>query len=254
MSDNAQESTSKPATERRENIWLNLLFNLAGPILLLTKGEKWFAFLTAPQVLIVALLFPIGYFLYDLKTRKKVNGLSVLGFISVLLTGGIGLLKLSPTVFAIKETLLPLIMGVAVVASLKTKKPFIRMFLLNPSVLDTAKLEAHLDTPDKRTLFQQVLVRCTWIFAASFLVSAAMNFTLTRMIVTTDPNLDQAAYNAELGTQTWVSWLVMTVLTLPLMVMSMWVLFKGIRELTGLGMEDLMHDAKKDTAPAKAEE
>ncbi|MBC2593287.1 hypothetical protein H5P28_03335 [Ruficoccus amylovorans] len=248
MSDTAQESTPKPASERRENPWLNLIFNLAAPILLLTKGDKWFGFLSDSQVLIAALAFPIGYFLYDLKIRKKVNGLSILGFISVLLTGGIGLLKLSPMVFAVKETLLPLIFGVAVVASLKTKKPVIRMFLLNPTVMETEKLEAHLDTPEKQSVFQDILVRCTWIFASSFLVSAAVNFTVTRLVVKTDPNIDQAAYNAELGTQTWITWVVMTVLTLPLMFLAMWYLFKRIRELTGLGMEDLLVDPKKQAA------
>ncbi len=246
MSESAQESTPKPAPERRENPWLNLIFNLVAPILLLTKGAKWFSFLSDTQVLIVALLFPIGYFLYDLKTRKKANGLSILGFISVLLTGGIGLLKLSPLVFAIKETLLPLIIGVAVVASLKTKKPVIKMFLLNPSIMDTQKLESHLDTPDKQAAFHHTLVRCTWIFASSLLVSAIINFTVTRLVVKTDPNVDQSAFNAELGTQTWITWVVMFVMTLPLMGTAMWYLFKRVRELTGLSMEDLIIDPKKN--------
>ncbi|QYY34665.1 VC0807 family protein [Ruficoccus sp. ZRK36] len=255
MNNSRQESTPKPSSEPRENLWLNLAFNLAAPILFLTKGDKWFSFLTESQVLIVALLFPIGYFLYDLKKRKKVNGLSILGFISVLLTGGIGLLKLSPLVFAIKETLLPLIIGVAVVSSLKTRKPVIKMFLLNPSIMDTQKLESHLDSPEKKSAFERVLVRCTWIFASSFLVSAAVNFTVTRMVVKTDPNIDQAAFNAELGTQTWITWVVMTVLTLPLMIAAMWVLFKNIRELTGLTMDDLVVDAKKDAkAPPSSDE
>ena len=43
--------------------------------------------------LIVALIFPIGYGIYDLVTRKKTNVLSILGFVSVLCSGGLALAK-----------------------------------------------------------------------------------------------------------------------------------------------------------------
>ncbi|MEM9227061.1 MAG: VC0807 family protein [Verrucomicrobiota bacterium] len=252
MSDASPESS--PATApvpARENPWFNLIFNLAAPILLLTKGADWLPFLTPAQVLIIALLFPVGYFIYDLQKRKKVNGISILGFISVLLTGGIGLLKLSPFVFALKETALPLLIGAAVVISLKTKTPMIKLFLYNPSVMDTAKVDAQLDTPEKRLGFDKVIRTCTLIFASSFLVSSVVNFIVTRMVVKTNPKGGpeaEAAFNAEIGTQTWITWVVMTVLTLPLMVASMWYLFKGIKELTGLGLDDVLVDAKKEQA------
>ncbi len=255
MSETSQPSPASSANTQRENPWYNLIFNIAAPILLLTKGADWLPFLTPQLVLIIALLFPIGYFIYDLQTRKKVNGISILGFISVLLTGGIGLLKLSPMVFALKETALPLLIGIAVVASLKTKNPMIKMFLYNPSVMDVPKVDAQLDSPEKRSAFDRVIRNCTLIFASSFLVSAVVNFFVTRMVVTTDPRGGaeaEAAFNAEIGTQTWVTWIVMTILTLPLMIASMWYLFKGIKEVTGLGMDDVLVDAKKP-APKAAE-
>lgn len=245
MSMTSQESS--PAA-KRENPWINLIFNIGAPILLLTKGSDWLPALDPAIILVIALLFPIGYFFYDLQTRKKVNGISILGFVSVLLTGGIGLLKLSPMVFAIKETALPLLIGAAVVISLKTKNPMIKMFLLNPSVMDVDKINAHLDTPEKERGFKKVINNCTLIFASSFLISAVVNFIVTRMVVKTDPNIDQVAFNDEIGKQTGITWVVMTVLTLPLMIASMWYLFKGIKELTGLGVDDVLVDAKK---PAK---
>lgn len=231
---------------KRENMWVNLGFNIILPMLLLSKGDKWLSFLPPWGVLVVALAFPIGYFIYDLQSRKKANGFSIIGFISVLLTGGIGLLKLSPMVFAIKETTVPLIFGFAVVASLKTKKPLIKMMLYNPSIMDVDKVDAALDTPEKKSAFDRLMVTCTWIFAASFLVSATLNFFITRVIVTTDPNIDQAAFNAEIGKQSLITWIVLTIATLPLMVAAMWKLFKGIKELTGYGLEDVMLDAKKE--------
>ena len=49
-------------------------------------GPKW--------GLIVALVFPLGYGVYDFVRRRKTNFISVLGFVSVLLSGGLGLMKL----------------------------------------------------------------------------------------------------------------------------------------------------------------
>lgn len=219
-------------------------FNLIIPILLLSKGADWLSFLPAWGVLIVALAFPIGYFCYDLSTRKKINGFSIIGVVSVLLTGGIGLLKLSPAVFAIKETAVPLIFGLAVVASLWTKRPLVKLMLFNPTVMDTEKVEAALDTPEKQTAFNALMRRCTWIFASSFLVSASLNFFITRIIVTTDPNVDAAAFNEEIGKQTGITWIVITVATLPLMAVAMWQFFKGIKTLTGYNLEQIMHDPK----------
>ncbi|MEM8550649.1 MAG: MFS transporter, partial [Verrucomicrobiota bacterium] len=70
MSDASPESSPAAApAPQRENPWFNLIFNLAAPILLLTKGADWLPFLTPAQVLIIALLFPIGYFIYDLQKR-----------------------------------------------------------------------------------------------------------------------------------------------------------------------------------------
>jgi len=52
---------------------------------------------------VVALLFPIGYGIWDWSKEKKINIFSALGLISVLLTGGIGLFELPTQWVAIKE-------------------------------------------------------------------------------------------------------------------------------------------------------
>ena len=74
------EPKSKP-----ENFLLNLICNVALPTLVLTKfsTERW---LGPVWGLVVALAFPISYGLYDFAVRKKANTLSILGFVSVLLS------------------------------------------------------------------------------------------------------------------------------------------------------------------------
>lgn len=232
---------------KRENMFLNLGFNLLLPIVLLNKGAKWLPMLSPGQVMVIALLFPLGYFAYDWYQRRKYNFLSIIGALSVALTGGIGLLKMGPHVFAIKEAVVPLLLGLAVVASLKTRRPLVRALLYNPDIFNSEKIESHLDDEAKRRAFERLLRLCTWIIAASFLVSAALNYILTRIIVTADPRAGeaaQAAFNAEIGTQYWVSFLVITACTLPLTIFAMVKLFGGIKRLTGLDMEAVLHQQR----------
>ena len=63
--------------------------------------------------LLVALAFPVGYGIYDFVVRRGFNFYSALGFVSILLTGGIGLLKLPVEWLAIKEAAVPFVIGVA---------------------------------------------------------------------------------------------------------------------------------------------
>ena len=94
ISDNSEPPKKKDA--KKENTFLNLGFNLILPILLLNKGKQWFgSYLetyfenVAVGVLLLAIAFPVGYFIYDYVKRSKYNLFSILGLISVLLTGGI---------------------------------------------------------------------------------------------------------------------------------------------------------------------
>src|SRR5690606_30925088 len=109
-----------PNKNKRENPWINMVVNILIPVVVLKKGAEWLPALPPVGVLGVALLFPVVYFLYDLYQRRKYNFISVLGFVSVLLTGGIGLAQLNPVWVAVKEAAIPAVIGIAVLASLKT--------------------------------------------------------------------------------------------------------------------------------------
>ncbi len=235
---------------KRENLFLNLGFNLLLPVMLLNKGSKWLPNLDPAWIMVLALSFPVTYFIYDYIRRRKRNLLSILGATGVLLTGGISLMKLNPMVFAIKETLMPLLIGVFVVVSTKTKNPLIHALLYNPEIFDVKKIEDRLNTTEKQSAMSALMLRCTWIIAFSFLISAVLNFFITRMIVKTPPSIDQVAYNAEVGTQYWVSLVVISVCTLPISIYAMMHLFKGIEQHTGLTMEEVLHGSEKKKSAA----
>ena len=76
--------TDKP--QPRESIMLSLVLNIAIPAVILMKlsGENA---LGPVWGLVVALVFPLGYGLADFARRREWNIVSILGFVSVLLTG-----------------------------------------------------------------------------------------------------------------------------------------------------------------------
>jgi intracellular septation protein A len=101
--------------KKKSGLLSNLLLNVAIPALILSKlsgddalGPVW--------AVVVALAFPLAFGLWELKHSGKVNFFSVLGIISVLLTGGISLLQLPPSYIAIKEALIPGLIGIIVLA------------------------------------------------------------------------------------------------------------------------------------------
>lgn len=234
----------------RENLFLNLGFNLFIPILLLNKGKAWFGAYLEPYfdnvavpVLLIALAFPIGYFAYDYFKRSKYNIFSVLGLVSVLLTGGIGIFSIPTQWFAVKEAGIPFLLGVVVLVSLKTPFPVVRTLLFNPEVIDVGKVRKHLAAHGRENAFEQLLARCTLLLAASFFLSAALNYFLARRIVVSPSGSD--AFNSEVSQMMAWSWPIIVIPCMLLMMLAMWKLFTGIKNMTGLEVEEILHGGKE---------
>lgn len=224
---------------------LNLGFNIVLPIFVLNKGdnllgrflEPYFENVAIP-ILLIAIAFPIAYFVYDYFKRQKYNFISILGLVSVLLTGGIGILNIPTEWFAVKEAAIPGLIGLAVLISLKTPYPLIRTLLYSPEVIDVEKVQAALSERNSITTFEKLLAKCTWLLAASFLLSAALNFLLARWIVVSPSGTD--AFNAEVAKMMAWSWPVIVIPSLLIMSLTLWILFGGIHRLTGLKIEDVL--------------
>lgn len=243
-------SQAKP---HRENLWLNLIFNVAVPFLILSKlsGEKAWepagGIVSIPGFgplggLLVALSFPLIYGLYDLLRRRKWNVLSIIGLSSVLLSGGLGLLELDPFWFAVKEAAIPLAIGAVVVGSLLTPKPLVRAFLLNPDLVDTERLEGAIRERGAEVPFKRLLVVSTLRLGLLFVFSAILNFVVARALITSPPQTE--AFNEELARMNVWS---LVIITLPMMLGLFWALialFKGIQSLTGLALEELLTSQK----------
>lgn len=241
--------SQKQNPPRQENFLLNIAFNIIIPSLLLMRGKDWLGW--SPSIaLLVALAFPSAYFLIDLRSRGKRNFISVIGFISILITGGVGLLQLDKGWIAIKEAAVPALFGVAVLASLKTRYPLVRTFLFSPEIFDVELVNRRLEQRNARRAFDNLLVRCTVLLSLSFFLSAFLNFTLAKYFIRSESGTD--AFNAEIGRMTLWSWPIIVLPTMAVTMYALFMLMKGIETHTGLRMEDILHNARRQKAENQA--
>ena len=224
-------------TGHRESVLLSIGINIAIPALVLMKlssAER----LGPVLALLLALAFPLTYGLVDFVRRREWNLISGLGFASVLLTGGIGLLGLDPKWIAVKEAAVPAIIGIAVVASMRTRLPIVRRLLYNERIIRVEEVDRALDEQGNRSAFERVLGAVSWLLAGSFFVSAVLNFVLAKVIVKSPPGT--AEFNAELGRMTALSYPVIVVPSMAIMAAALWYLFRSIRRLTRLDLEKIL--------------
>lgn len=205
-----------------------VLMQLSSPARLGTTGA-----------LVLALAFPLGWGLRDAIVKRKLSWLALLGVVSTLLTGGIGLLKVDPFWLAVKETAVPSLIGLVVLGSNWTRWPLIRVLVFNPTLFDVPKVEAALRERGNLVPFELRLRRGTLLLACTFFFSAVMNWVLARWIVTSPGGT--VAFNEELGRLTLVSYPAIALPSMVMMVALMWWLAHGAKALAGLDLSDMLH-------------
>lgn len=230
-------ATSTPNEKKPQGLIPNLLFNIAIPVIILSKFSTE-AYLGPVWGLVAALMFPIGYGLWELKQSGKINFFSVVGLISVLLTGGMSLLQLDPKYIAIKEAAVPGIIGLLVWFSQHSKFHLIKTMLENAQLLNMEKLQSALAQKDNSALFEQKLNFTNQLLAGSFFLSSILNYLLAKWILVSPPGT--TAYNEELGRMTALSYPVIALPSMVLMMAALWYLFSQIGKLTGEDIETFL--------------
>ena len=223
---------------KRENLFLNLVCNIVVPTLVLTKlstenrlGPLW--------ALLLALAFPVTYGIYDLVRRRKTNFLSILGFVSVLLSGSLTLLKVGGIWFAVKDAVLPTLIGLMVLLSLRSKNSLVREVFFNEQVIDVPRVNAALAERGQEQRFEALLTRAGVGLALTFLATAPVLFFLARYVLRSPAGTPE--FNAELGKMHWLAPLVTGVPCMVILMLMLWRLIAGLRELTGLTTDELFH-------------
>ncbi len=235
-------TVTPPAARKNESLLLNLVFNVLLPTLILMKFSSEKA-LGPVWGLVVALAFPLGYGVWDYAQRKKTNFLSIIGFASVLLSGGLGLLKVGGMAFAIKEAAVPLVFGVGVLLSGKSPRPLVRTMLFTDAVFDVERIEAAVGERGKRAEFEALFSRASYGLALSFLISAAINFALARYFLRSAAGTEQ--FNIELGKMNFWTPIAVMVPFMVIMMVVLWRLIKGLEAVTGLEADAIYKNQQK---------
>ena len=221
---------------KTENLIVSLVCNIVLPAVVLGN-------LSGPHrlgpagALIAALLFPLAYGVHDFARRRKANFISIISFAGVLLTGSLGLLKLGGFWFAVKDAAVSSLIGVAVLLSLRSREPLVKMIFCNDTVMDLPRVEAALKERGTEAGFTRLLRQCTVIVALAFFVSGALGYFLARYLLRSPSGTEE--FNAELAKMHWLSWPVIVVPVMVLMMIALWRLITGLKGLTGLTTDEI---------------
>jgi len=242
------DAHTRQTPEHKPRPLIDLLISILIPSLILMKlsGEER---LGADGALVLALAFPLGWGLFELVKYRKFNWIALLGLVSVLLTGGIGLLQLDPQWLAIKEAAIPGIIGIAVLGSTRTRFPLIRTLLYNPKVLNVDKVHEQLERNGQTAHFESRLLRATYFLSGTFFFSSFMNYVLAKWIVNSPAGSE--AFNAELGRMTLLSYPMIAIPSMLMMMAIFYYLWRTIHGLTGLRLEEIVATSAHDEQSGK---
>lgn len=234
---NKTADSSPKTDEHKPRPMIDLLVSIIAPSFILMKfsGEND---LGATNALLIALSFPLLWGLYELIKYRKFNFIALLGLISVLLTGTVGLLKLDPEWLAIKEAAIPGIIGLAVLISTFTPYPLIKTLLYNPKIMNVEKIKEKLEEAGTTERFEKNLQNATYLLSGTFLFSSVMNYILAKWIVTSPAG--SAAFNEELGQMTLMSYPVIAIPSMIMMLAIFYYLWRTINTMSGLSLEETM--------------
>lgn len=232
------QSQNKATPQKKNNSLLELVFNIIIPSLILMKftGDEH---LGPVNGLIIALAFPVGYGLYDFIKEKSLNYISLLGFVSTLLTGGIALFELSVEWLAIKEAAIPAIIGIVVLVSGLWSKPLLAKLLLNNLIFKIDVIYDNLEKENNTQQFKDKINKANLVLALTFVFSSIMNYVLAKWIVTSPAGTTE--FNEQLGQMTLVSYPVIVIPSLFMMFGILYYVIKVIKNLTGMKFDEMLN-------------
>lgn len=229
--------TASAAAKKKKNPLFEIAVTIIIPALVLSK-------LSAPErlgptnALLVAVALPLAWGVYGLVQTKKLEFMPILGVVSVLLTGGLGLVQAGGIWFAVKEAAIPAVLGAAVLATSFRPRPLVRMFLLNDAIIDLPRLEQALHEKGSIVTFERLLRRANALLACTFFLSAALNFGLAVWVLKSPSGTPE--FNAELARMSVLSY---PVIMLPCLVAMGGLLYwigASIHKLTGIPFQELL--------------
>jgi hypothetical protein len=190
--------------------------------------------------LILALSFPVIYGVFGLVKNKKVNVFSIIGLISIVLTGAFSLLSLDAKWITLKEAGIPFILGVFVLFSLKTPFPIIKKLLLNVQILNMVNINSQLVKVGKTSVFEKRITISTFMLSGSFFLSSFLNSLLAKNMLKSAPGT--TAFNEELGLMTAYSFPIIAIPSLIIIILIFFYITRSIMSLTGMKFSEILSE------------
>lgn len=227
--------------KKKENQFVSLIFNILIPILVMSKmsgTEGMFA--VGPKISLgLAVSFPLVYGIYSFIKERKVNFISVLGLVSVLLTGIMGMFKeISPLWFAVKEAAVPAVIAIVVLISIRMNRNVVKKLLFNEDIMDMEKVHAKLDENGQREQFDTTITKASYWVAFSFVISSLLNFILARIILKGIPGTE--IYDKQIAKMMALSFPVIALPCTIILVLVFLYVLKKIKTLTGIEFEEII--------------
>ena len=132
---NDEDQLPKNQKPNTSHLFLELIICVILPTVIL-KYMSADDMLGPVYALIFGLSFPLLFGVHQFIKEKKFGFIPALGFISILLTSGIGLLELDPKYIAFKEMSIPLLIAIGTIVSLKTRYPLVKTFIYNEKIYE----------------------------------------------------------------------------------------------------------------------
>jgi hypothetical protein len=231
-----------PAPAKPPNALLDIALTVIAPSLVLD-------YLSPPErlgpfwALVISMFFPVAFGLWCWWKKHAWDVISIFGFVTILISGGLGLLKLDAVWFSVKESAMPLALGAVFPLSHAWGRPLINALVLQPHLINLRTLNAALDAPGKKAAFDHAIWRASWGIGLGMIGSSVANFFLAlHLLAGKEPGGE--AFVRGIGTLNWASLIVIGVPMMAVMLLVFLALVRRIQQITGLERADLMNPGR----------
>jgi hypothetical protein len=217
-----------------------LIINILIPIVILVflSDDR---FLGPLPALLLAIGLPAAYGVWDLLRRRRVDASTILGILSVVLTGVIAAFKLPSGLFAVKEAIIPLGFAALLLVSNKTDFPIVK--LLFDMVQRKDRVEQAVRSAGAEDAYRAHIERCGALWAGTMAISGIMKFTLSSLIVTADAGT--RAFNTQLATYELAQIPTSKTITMVMILALIWYVGKGTGRIVGLPPSQVLRGGER---------
>jgi hypothetical protein len=208
-------------------------------VILLTLSDE--RRLGALPALLLAVAIPAAYGIWELARSRTVNASSILGIVSVFMTGVIAVFKLDTELFAVKEAAIPI--GFAAVLLVTNRMSFPVVKLLVDMVQRRERVERIVSEQGQELAYRRHIERSGTIWAGIMLLSGVLKFILSSVIMTADAGTRE--FNTQLATYELVQIPTTMLLTMVLILSLIFFIAKGTGSLIGLAPSEVLRGGEK---------